>query len=260
MKMSAFIGIAVAAGAAAVLSGGCVIHTGGLKAKFSRNQDLTTPLTNITSLEVATNVGTIRLEAGQGTEARITAEIKVRAATEERAQELAEEVRITAEPSGQTLAIKVIKPAHLGRNQLSVDLTITAPGDLAVDCATNVGDIRVTDFTKQVKAATDVGAIACTGLREASDLHANVGDVKAAYANDAPPALDVTMATNVGNIEFTGPAEISAHLTARSNVGSITTDRPLTVTGALKQSVSATLGQGEGRVNLSANVGSIRIR
>jgi DUF4097 and DUF4098 domain-containing protein YvlB len=141
-----------------------------------------------------------------------------------------------------------------------VDFTITAPGDLAVDCATNVGDIRVTGFTKRVKAVTDVGAIACTGLRDTIDLRANVGDVRADYASDAPAALTATMTTNVGNVEFTGPKEISAHLTAGSNVGSISTERPLSVTGTLKQSVSATLGQGEGRVNLSTNVGSIKIR
>ncbi|MCX5645460.1 MAG: DUF4097 family beta strand repeat-containing protein [Phycisphaerae bacterium] len=260
MRTGALVRIAVATGLAAVTLGGCVIHTGTYKAKFSRSEDLTAPLANVTALDVATNVGTIRLEAGQVAEVRIAAEIKVRAATEEQAQELAEEVRIVAEPSGQTLTIKAIRPSDLGRNQLSVDFTITAPADLALDCTTNVGDIRVTGFTKRVKASADVGTIACTGLREEIDLRSNVGDLRAEYAGDAPAALNATMATNVGNIEFTGPQEISADLSARANVGSIKTDRPITVTGSLKHSISASLGKGEGRVSLNTNVGSIRIR
>jgi DUF4097 and DUF4098 domain-containing protein YvlB len=250
----------IATGLAAMTLGGCVIHTGGHKAKFSRSEDLTAPLANVTALDVATNVGTIRLEAGEVTEVRIAAEIKVRAATEEQAQELAEQVRIVAEPSGETLTIKAIKPSDLGRNQLSVDFTITAPAALALDCTANVGDIRVTGFTKRVKATTDVGTITCTGLREEIDLHTNVGDIRAEYADDAPAALHVALATNVGSIEFAGPHEISADLSARANVGSVKTDRPVTVGGDLKHSIRASLGKGEGRISLNTNVGSIKIR
>ncbi len=244
----------------ALLLTGCVIHTGAYRAKFSRSEDLTVPLANGTALNVTTNVGTIHLEAAAVDEVHIAAEIKVKAATEERVQELAEEVRIVAEPAGQTLTIKAVKPSDLGRNQLSVDFTITAPAGLAVDCTTNVGDIRIAGFTQRVKASADVGRIHGTGLRGEIDLRTNVGDVQADYAGDATPALNVTMTTNVGNIDFAGPQDISAHLTASANVGAITTDRPLSVKGSMKQSVSATLGQGEGRVNLSTNVGSVKIR
>jgi hypothetical protein len=244
----------------ALLLAGCVIHTGEFRARFSRSEDLTVPLANVTALNVTTNVGTIRLDAAEVDTVHIAAEVKVKAATEERAQELAEEVRILAEPAGQTLTIKALKPSDLGRNQLSVDFTITAPAGLAVDCTTNVGDIRITGSTQRVKASADVGRIHCTGLRDEIDLRTNVGDVQADYAGDAPAALNVTMTTNVGNIDFAGPQDISAHLTASANVGSISTDRPLSVKGSMKQSINATLGKGEGRVNLSTNVGSIKIR
>jgi len=111
-----------------------------------------------------------------------------------------------------------------------------------------------------VKVRTDVGDVACTGLRGEIDLHTNVGSLRAAYAEDAPAALRAALKTNVGDIEFTGPADLSAHLTAAANVGSINTDRPLTVRGSLKQSIQASLGQGEGHVELNTNVGSIKIR
>ena len=85
--------------------------------------------------------------------------------------------------------------------------------------------------------------------------------VGATYAADAPAALNVAMATDVGSIEFTGPPEISADLSAKASVGDISTNRPLTVRGSLaRHSVRASLGKGEGRVNLDTNVGSIRIQ
>jgi hypothetical protein len=261
MRTGALVRMGVLAGLTVLLLGGCVIHTGSFKAEFSRSEDLTAPTTDITTLDVTTNVGKIQLEPAETAEVRIAAQIKVKARTEEEAQELAEQVHIVAEPWSRTLTIKAVKPANFGRNQLSVDFTIKARAALALNCRTNVGDVRITDFTKRVQASADVGTIICTGLREEIDLHANVGDLRATYASDAPAALNATMTTDVGSIEFAGPQEISADLTAKVNVGDINTNRPLTVRGALtKHSVQATLGQGEGRISLKTDVGSIRIR
>ncbi len=261
MRTGALVKMSVVTGLVTLLLGGCVIHMDSHKAEFSRSEDLTVPVTDITTLDVTTNVGKIQLETTAVAEVRIAAQIKVKARTEEKAQELAEQVRIVAEPWSRTLTIKAVKPKDLGRNELSVDFTIKAPAALALSCTTNVGDISIADFTKRVQASADVGTITCTGLRDQIDLHANVGDLRATYAPDAPAALTATMATDVGSIEFTGPQEISADLTATVSVGDINTNRPLTVKGSLaKHSVRASLGQGGGRVNLKADVGSIRIR
>ncbi len=260
MRAGAIAGIGVVAGLAVLLLSGCIIHSDAFRAKFSRSEKLTAPLASITALDVTTNIGAIRMEAGQVPEVRITAEIKVKDRTEEQAREWAEQVRIVAEPSGQALHIKAIRPAGLRENNLNVDFTITAPADLALECTTNVGDIRTTDFTKRVKASTNVGAVACMGLRGDIDLHTNVGDVRADYVPEAPAAVNVALATDVGAIEFSGPKEISAHVTATTNVGDINTDRSITVTGSVKRSLRGTLGKGEGQINLHTNVGSIRIR
>jgi len=240
---------------------GCCVNIGSdLRAKAERTEELSASLTDVASLVVSTNVGTIRLQSADIIQVAIVAEITVTAKTVEEAESLVEEIRITAEQSGQELRIKAVKPSGFGRNQLNTDLTITAPPHLVLQCITNVGDIRVSGFTERVTAKTDVGMIRCTDLREAADLHTNVGDIKAVYAPDAPPALQVKAATNVGNVDFTGPEHISARLSARVNVGSIDTDRPLTVTGPIKKSIQATLGEAEGQITLHTNVGSIKIR
>lgn len=239
---------------------GCVNIGGTFKAKAQRAEDLTASAADLTSLDVATNVGTLKLDAAESDEVRISADITVKAKTEEEAEALVEEVRIVAEPSGQKLTVKAVKPSGFGRNQLSVDFTITAPAALALQCTTNVGDIRIAGFDDRVTAKTDVGTIDCTGLRQTTDLHTNVGDIRLACASDAAAALQAKATTNVGNIHFTGPDAISATLEAHVNVGSIDTDRPLTITGKIDKSVRATLGDGEGKISLRTNVGSVKIR
>ena len=253
--------------AALPLTFGCYVNTntGGcshrnLRAKAERSAELTAPLAEVTSLRVATGVGSIRLTAADVAEAQITAQITVKARTEEEALILVEQVQIRENRRGEQLTVEAIKPSDFGRNELAVDYTITVPGRLAVTSRTNVGDIRIDGFGQRVEAATDVGKILCAGLRSQAKLHANVGDIHATYAEDAPSAVELTATTNVGNIEFTGPADISARLSASANVGSINTDRPLTVSGPMKGSVKASLGQGEGDIALSTNVGSITIR
>ena len=240
---------------------GCCINIGNnFRAKAERTEDLTASSAGLTSIDVSTEVGAIRLEACEGDEVQITAEITVKAKTEEEAEALVQDVRIVAEPSGDKLVVKAVKPSDFGRNQLAVDLTISAPARLALHCSTDVGDIRTAGFDGNVTAKTDVGTIECRDLRGETNLHTNVGDVRLDFASDAPAALQASASSNVGNVDFTGPAEISARLEAEVNVGSINTDRPLTVTGKIEKSVRATLGQGEGRIALSTNVGSIRIR
>ena len=188
---------------------GCITVGGdNLQGKAKRTDSLTAPVGSASALKVTTNVGEIKLDAAETAEVRITADITVKAKTDEEAQELLSGVRVTAEPSGDTLAIKAEKPSGFGRNQLTVDLAITAPANLRLDCTTNVGDIRINGFASRVEARTDVGAITCSDLRSAVSLHTNVGDIRAAYTPDAPAALDVSASTNVGNIDFTGPAQM----------------------------------------------------
>ncbi len=148
MRMTVLGSIGVMAVLAAGVLAGCHISGDAFKAKFARSEVLTAPLADITTLDVCTNVGKIEVRPGDVTEIQIAVEIKVKAGSEEKAQELGEGVRIEAEPSGQTLVVKAVKPSGFGRNELVVDFTITVPAALAIKAATNVGDIRVTDFTE----------------------------------------------------------------------------------------------------------------
>ena len=256
MRMGLFVRLVVTTLVSA-LAAGCQSGGDAFKAEFTRSEEVTGSVAGITMLDVRTDVGRIHLNAADVAEIRVHAAIKVKAATEERAQELAEGVRTVLEPSGETLVIKAVKPTGFGHN--GVDFTITAPAGLALKCTTNIGDIRATGFTGHSEAFADIGTIICTGLHGNVDLRADVGDIRAEYAPDAPAAIHVDASTNVGSIELAGPKDISAELTAEVHVGDIDTDRPLTVMGNLTPSIRASLGSAEGRISLRTNVGSIRI-
>ena len=246
---------------AVILAGaGCYIDSNIFKAKAKRTTELTAPAAGISTLKCTTHVGSIKLRTAEGPKVRIVADITVKAKSKEEAERLVEEVRIVAEPSGDSLLVHAVKPPGFGRNDLAVDFTITAPADLALECTTKVGDVKIAGFQRRIEARTDVGSITGEGLRGAVDLHANVGDIKAAYTSDAPAAMSVNLTTNVGSIEFVGPDQISANVSAAANVGSIDTDRPLLVTGPIKKSLTASIGNAEGQINLRTNVGSVKIR
>src|SRR4030042_1328115 len=159
MRMRLFVRLAVTATLVSVLIGGCQFGGDAFKAEFTRGEELTGPVAGITMLDIRTDVGKIHLDAADVDKVRVKAEIKVKAATEEMAKELAEGVRIVLKPSGETMAIKAVKPTGFGRNQLCVDLTITAPAGLALKCTTNVGEIHTTGFTDHIGVSTNVGTI-----------------------------------------------------------------------------------------------------
>ncbi|MCU0917438.1 MAG: hypothetical protein MUC88_23165 [Planctomycetes bacterium] len=223
MRTGLFIRLAVTTLVSAIAAG-CQSGGDAFRAEFTRREELTGSVAGITMLDIRTDIGKIHLYPADVEEVRVKAEIKVKAATEERAEELAERVRIVLKPSGETLAIQAVEPTGFGHDPLWVDFTITAPAGLALTCSTNIGDIR------------------------------------AEYAPEAPVAIHLDASTNVGSIELAGPKDISAKLVVETNVGSIDTDRPLTVMGNLKRSISTSLGSAEGRISLRTDVGSIRIR
>ena len=262
MRACMFVRIGVVIGLVAFVLGGCQFDGDMFKAKFTRSEDLTAPLAGITTLDVQ-HERRQDPDRRRPTSPRSASRPRSRSrpARRKRRRSLAEQVRIVAEPSGQTLRIKAIKPAGLGRNELSVDFTITAPAALAL----RVRDERRRHPDRRLRRPGR-GPHRCRHHH----LHGSARRRRSAHQRRRRSGgvrirrpgrnRSVDASTNVGSIELAGPKDISAKLTAETNVGAINTDRPLTVTGSLKRSIRASLGNGEGRINLRTNVGSIRIR
>lgn len=243
-----------------LLPGCCINLCDVFKAKYEKTEHVSASVTDTTELDIETDVGSITITGADVSDCNITAEITVKARTKEKARELAEEVKIEIQPTGDKLSIKVTKPAALKSRSLIVDLKIIAPKRLNLNCLAHVGTIKVSDIKGQIKASANVGSIICNQVVTDVELNANVGSIKVKYSDVAAAACNVDIITNVGSIEFLGPPQLSAQFDASTNVGSIKTDKPVTVVGKIGKSIKGTFGAGQGKVRLRTNVGSIEIK
>ena len=230
------------------------------RAKYVRTVDMSVPVGQASELCVETSVGSITVTGADVTDCDITAEIIVRAKTEDEARELSEQVEIVAKPDGDKLSVKVSKPAKLKKRGLEVKFTIVAPEQLKLACSINVGSAKISDMNDRIKVSGNVGSISCRRVVGDINLNSNVGSINVDYAEAAPAACNATITTNVGSIEFKAPAQLSAQVNASTNVGSVRTDKPITVVGKVGKSISGTIGAAEGKVRLATNVGSIHIK
>lgn len=241
---------------AAMALSGC----GNYTAKYEKTENMIVPVAEAVALSVETGVGGITITGADVTDCNVTAEITVKAETEEEARELAEKVKIEAKTSGDKLSVKVSKPADLKKRPLEVKFNIVAPKQLRLTCSINVGNVSISDMNDEIKVSGNVGSVFCKQIIGNVNVISNVGSVEVEYEDAAPAALDIDITTNVGSIELMAPPQLSAQITASTNVGSVKTDKPITVVGKVGKSISGTTGAGEGKVRLRTNVGSIQIK
>lgn len=247
---------------ATFLAGCCCINIGGCsgKEKYERTENLSAPIAAEAILDVETDVGSIAVTGADVTDCNVTATICVKAPSKQQAQEIAEQVEIKLETLGNTLILKAEKPAKKCKRSITVSFEITVPQQTALQLESDVGKIRVSNTAGQIKAKTNVGKIICKEISGDIVLKTNVGKVKVEYAETAPPAVNADIVTNIGDIKFTAPAGLSATVYAATNIGSVQTTLPLTVTGTLGKHTTGTIGTGEGKLHLKTNIGSIKIR
>jgi len=244
-----------------IFTGSCCINTGCWpRAKYERTDKLYAALEPNSVLIAETDVGSITIIGAEVTDCNGTAEICVKAPTEEEAMEIAGKVKVNLIPQGKTLTFKIEKP-HLKHNRsISISYNITVPKQTNLQLESDVGEICISNISGEIKAKTDVGKIKCKEISGDIDLKTDVGEVKVVYCETAPALRNASIKTDVGGIDFTVPTDFSATVDAKTDVGSISTELPMTVKGKVSKSLHGTIGEGKSKVNLSTDVGSIKIR
>ena len=257
-----------------LLAAGC-----SMRAKYQRTVRLSAPLSPGVTFAAQTHNGSITTNGADVADCNVVATITARAATEEEAQELAEQVEISLEPSGDTLTAKIKKPIRLVNKSVAVSLDITVPDQTNLELVTHNGAVSIADITGDVRATTHNGKVTTERVsgstvlithngsitvRQASgdaNLKTHNGSVKAFYAESASPVSNISIVTSNGSIELEAPPDLSARIEASTHNGSINTDLPITLTGKVSKSrLVGTIGSGEGSLRLETHNGSIRIR
>lgn len=185
--------------------------------KYERQVELSAALAPGSSLSARTSDGSIRIEGAATDECRLTATIVARAETEERAQELAEQIDVRLEPSASGLAVVIDKPTlRNARYGVSLAGTVPTPTSLtlvtsdgsvhlaniegAVDAKTSDGSIRADGIKGDTKLKTSDGSIDCSRIEgETLDLHTSDGRIKLADAATST----CTAQTSDGSIALT---------------------------------------------------------
>ena len=222
----------------ALLLAGC-----NMRAKYQRTVQLSAPMSPGSTFTAQTHNGSITTNGADVADCNMVATITARAATEEEAQELAEKVEISLEPSGDTLTAKIKRPTRLVNKSLSVSLDVTLPGQTKLELVTHNGSITVRQTSGNAKLKT------------------HNGSVKAYYADSAEPVNDISIITYNGSIELETPPDFSGKVEAITKNGSINSDLGITVSGVFSRSrLTGSIGSGEGRLYLETHNGSIRIR
>ena len=155
--------------------------------------------------------------------------------------------------------VRTVQPRNAMHRNYVVHYTITVPQDLAVDVTHVNGNLAIDAIANDVAVEHVNGNI---------QLGAIVGNVYARVVNglidsDVTMPRDgaITLTTTNGAIDLTIPASTSATLSASVNNGLIqTTNLALKNPSDSPRSLDATLGDGEGTIDLTTLNGNINVR
>jgi predicted membrane protein len=126
----------------------------------------------------------------------------------------------------------------------SVELELWIPQDMEIDVDHNIGEIKIEEMFSSVRVRNNVGSV----------------DVE----TEPPDGGRIRLRTNIGEIELRIPEDVSARISADVNVGSVDVSSPLrgltSTKGFIGRDFDVTIGDGNTRIDLTVNIGSIDIR
>jgi len=161
-----------------LIASGCEIPIGGWpKAKYERTVQQQVPLAPGSTVIAETSFGSVTVVGADVTDCNVTAKIFVKAPTEQEAQEIAEQVQINLELTGNALTIKAEKP-HVRRSRsIGVSYNIIVPKQTNIECSSSYGSIELNDLEGNVKGKTSSGRIKSKNIQGSVQLKTSYGSV-----------------------------------------------------------------------------------
>jgi DUF4097 and DUF4098 domain-containing protein YvlB len=243
--------------------------------------------------------GGVRITSWEKPEVFVKATKKVRASSDEKAKEYAQEVKIRIEKVGDTIEIitehpKAHKPRFIGG--VSVEYDVTMPKKANLDAKSTNGSMNVAGIVGETSAETTNGSVSigdCEGkiiLKTTNgrmDIEEVSGSVGAKTSNgkisaklamldgesgfettngsidvriQEGHAVPLTANTTNGSITVELPSDFAADLEANTSNGHIRSDLPITVAGEIsKTSLHGELNGGGPLMKLKTTNGNINI-
>jgi DUF4097 and DUF4098 domain-containing protein YvlB len=166
-----------------------------------------------------------------------------------------DEVRVTDRQNGDRIDLEIHRPHHfcIGICNESTRISLQVPRSSNLDLHTGDGHITVDDVKGEVRldssdgeltaraldgmlnADTRDGSIRVTGRFDRLDLHTGDGSIKAEIAAASKMSSSWALRSGDGTITLRLPADFSADVDAHTGDGHVSSDFPITVSGALKE-------------------------
>jgi DUF4097 and DUF4098 domain-containing protein YvlB len=267
----------------------------GARARFSEEQDWTLDGAGVSLIKAQTDNGGISLQGADQDQVTVQAKKEIRAPTEEKAKEFAQQVQIHVERDGNEIHIYKEHPRPPLGTTVAVRYNISALRAVGANLRTSNGAVHIQEIDGAVEAVTSNGAVELQGgagevklhtsngaiqiqdatghihaetsngkigaslglLEEATFLTSNGSiDVKVREGN-AP----VTAKTSNGSIHLTLPADFAGQLDAKTTNGRVHSELPVSVTEGERNRLVGQIGEGgETTVKLRTLNGSIHLK
>jgi hypothetical protein len=201
--------------------------------------------------------GSIRVEGWDGDSVRVSARLQGNARSDEDAQKLLADVRVTAD--GRTVSASGPSTREWDRTSWSVSYLVLVPRRFDLSLEAHNGSLRVTGVQGRMELRTQNGSV---GLAEVG------GDVRARTQNGSlnvhltgtrwdGTGLDAE--TQNGSVRLNVPERYAAQLETGTVNGRINTEIPLTIRGTISRRLSIPLNGGGPTVRALTTNGSVTI-
>ena len=128
------------------------------------------------------------------------------------------------------------------------------PGDMTLDPE----DLRVTEAKGQVRITTHSKNVDLSQIY--GDTYVEDRDGNISISPAGPYNIQATSHSGNADLEITLPPNASATVDGRTRNGDIVSDYPLEINGEESKTVSGKIGAGSGKINVSTEVGDVRIK
>ncbi len=166
------------------------------------------------------------------------------------------EIQVTN--NNDEILVQTLQPGYRQGRQYTVDYEITVPSDLEVEVNLENGDVDVQGVQNSVLVNAVNGEVFIwdiTGSAVVALVNGSINSSVTLFPND-----EIRLSTENGNVDLSIPTSTSAIFEAYAGSGSITTSNlELVASAQNSDSLTGTLGDGEGVIEVDTVNGNIRV-
>jgi len=145
-----------------------------------------------------------------------------------------------------------------GPTHLHTSVTDMQFGELPGDMTLDPEDLRVTEAKGSVRVTTHSKNVELSQIY--GDTYVEDRDGNISISPAGPYSVQATSSSGNADVEITLPPNASASIEGRTHNGDIMSEYPLTINGEESKTVTGRIGAGSAKINVSTDVGDVRIK